>query len=91
MLPCQRCSSGVGGVQDSWGAIQPVYNMTVAISNHRNSSVYTRFYADKAVLPIFNNVRAAAAAYPERSGVVTKRTPQEMMAAGPRAPLLSNP
>ncbi len=77
-------------LQDAWGAIQPIYNITVAIANHRNSSVYTRFYADKAVLPIFDNVRSAAAAYPARNGVIVQRTPQEM-GAGHRAPALADP
>lgn len=77
-------------MQDAWGAIQPIYNITMAIAQQKNSSVYTRFYADKAVLPIFDNVRAAAAAYPVRSGVVTQRTPQEL-GAGSHAPVLTDP
>ncbi|EIE21772.1 Metallo-dependent phosphatase [Coccomyxa subellipsoidea C-169] len=82
--------NGADTVQDAWGAIQPIYNITVAIANHRNSSIYTRFYAGKAVLPIFDNVRSAAAAYPARNGVIVQRTPQEM-GAGHRAPALADP
>lgn len=81
----------VADLQDAWGAIQPIYNITVAIANHRNSSVYTRFYAEKAVLPIFDNVRAAAAAYPLRSGVVTQRAPPDMGNGFSRGPSLSDP
>ncbi|KAK9918496.1 hypothetical protein WJX75_004496 [Coccomyxa subellipsoidea] len=82
--------NGADTVQDAWGAIQPIYNITMAIAQQKNSSVYTRFYADKAVLPIFDNVRAAAAAYPVRSGVVTQRTPQEL-GAGSHAHVLTDP
>ncbi|CAL8471735.1 g11277 [Coccomyxa elongata] len=83
--------NGADTIQDAWGAIQPIYNITVAIANHRNSSIYTRFYAERAVLPIFDNVRAAAAAYPLRSGVVTQRALADMANGFSRGPSLSDP
>ena len=38
-------------VVDAWGAIAPVYNMTVVLGNWKDSSVYTMFYAQQALLP----------------------------------------
>lgn len=66
--------NGADTVQDTWGAIRALYNITAALANNKNSSRYTKFYAEQAVLPIFNNVKAAAESYPVRNGVLV-RTP----------------
>ena len=49
--------------------------MTVALGNWKNSSVYTKFYAQQALLPIFDMVQQAAKQYPINSGVITARDP----------------
>ena len=68
--------NGADTVVDAWGAIAPVYNMTVALGNWRNSSVYTKFYAQQALLPIFDMVQQAAKQYPINNGVITAREPR---------------
>ena len=72
----RNCVNGADTVVDAWGAIAPVYNMTVALGNWKNSSVYTKFYAQQALLPIFDMVQQAAKQYPINSGVITARDPK---------------
>ena len=72
----RSCVNGADTVVDAWGAIAPVYNITVAIGNWRNSSAYTKFYAHQALLPIFDMVQQAAKQYPVNNGVITRREVQ---------------
>jgi hypothetical protein len=75
-MALKNCVNGADTIQDAWGAIRPIYNITAAIAAHKNSSQYTKYYAENAVLPIFNNVRRAAEAYPFNNGVIVNRTPE---------------
>ena len=68
-----NCVNGADTIVDIWGAIQPVYNMTVGLASYQNSSHYTKFYAQRAVLPIFNMVQQAALEYSTNNGVITDR------------------
>ena len=74
--------NGADTVVDAWAAIAPVYNMTVALAAQPDSSYYTKFYAENAVLPIFSMVRDAAAAYAANSGVTSRRTPEQQAREG---------
>ncbi len=68
----QNSVNGADTIQDAWGAIRPIYDITAALATAKNSSRYTKFYTQHAILPIFNNVRQAAEAYPERNGVLVR-------------------
>ena len=74
--------NGADTIVDAWGAIAPVYNMTVVLAAQPDSSYYTKFYAENAVLPIFSMVRDAAAAYPVNGGVVVRRTREQQLQEG---------
>ena len=74
--------NGADSIVDAWAAIAPVYNMTVALAAQPDSSYYTKFYAEKAVLPIFSMVRDAAAAYAGAGGVIARRTPAQQLLEG---------
>ena len=69
----QNSVNGADTIVDAWGAIAPVYNMTVGLANWKNSSMYTKFYAQRALLPIFDMVQQAALQYPVNNGVITNR------------------
>jgi len=68
--------NGADTVVDAWAAIAPVYNMTVALGSWKNSSIYTKFYAQRALLPIFDMVQQAAQSYAVNNGVITDRQPK---------------
>ena len=76
------CVNGADTVVDLWGAIEPVYDLTVSLVTDKNASYYTNFYAKEAMLPFFDMVRDAAAAYVANNGVIASRSPEQHTPGG---------
>lgn len=76
------CVNGADTVVDLWGAIEPIYVLTAALVTDKNASYYTTFYTREAMLPLFDMLREAAAAYPVSNGVIASRIPERRTPGG---------